>query len=182
MPRDPMTQNLEPNLSMVAFVSQLERLTTNVEQLVSRPDDPHAVIQPPLSIPHTTPILCPLQQSTAASPVVLHYVPHEVLMPYLPNLSSYSDAPYAVQSLVNLDITSSLQQPHHYMKQLVGPFTKDAAHIEHPLASITTLESRLDDTDHRVGELHACLASTSTSPAQRTTVGLTYRSLFGVAE
>ncbi|KAG6395554.1 hypothetical protein SASPL_141673 [Salvia splendens] len=53
-------------------------------------------------------------------------------MPYSPDMSSYSAAPYDLQSLVNRDTVGSLQQPHHCRKQLAGPFTKDAAHIEHP--------------------------------------------------
>ena len=38
MPRDLVTPDSEPNLSMAALVLQLERLTIDVEQLVSRMD------------------------------------------------------------------------------------------------------------------------------------------------
>lgn len=38
MPHDLVTQDVELNLSVAALVSQLERLTADVEQLVSRMD------------------------------------------------------------------------------------------------------------------------------------------------
>ena len=93
MPRDLVTLDSESNLSIADLVSQIERLTADVEQLVSQMDaherrlsDPHAAMRPP-----------PAPAFSVHQP--LCSAPH------------YSAAPYTVQLHINTDIAGSLQQP-----------------------------------------------------------------------
>ena len=79
MPRDPVTQELEPNLSLAALVSQLERLSADVEQLVSRMDANERLLGDPYGQspgdPHAARSLCrtaaPLPAAAAVLPLNL---------------------------------------------------------------------------------------------------------------